>query len=113
VHQVIVDSINRTDLDLRKSLFSNIVLSGGSTLCTGTLNLGQLSVQELMVRLRRSLTERSEKAGAQGRQAEDLRSARAEGEQLTPVILYPADAQYSTWIGGSILAGLSTFKKVS
>jgi len=35
VHQIIVDSINRTDLDLRKSLFSNIVLSGGSTLCTG------------------------------------------------------------------------------
>jgi centractin len=33
--KVIVDSINRTDLDLRKSLFSNIVLSGGSTLCTG------------------------------------------------------------------------------
>ena len=32
---MIVDSINRTDLDLRKSLFSNIVLSGGSTLCTG------------------------------------------------------------------------------
>ena len=30
-----MDSINRTDLDLRKSLFSNIVLSGGSTLCTG------------------------------------------------------------------------------
>lgn len=24
-----------------------------------------------------------------------------------------ADLQYSTWIGGSILAGLSTFKKVS
>lgn len=35
VHQVIVDSINRCDMDLRKSLFSNIVLSGGSTLCTG------------------------------------------------------------------------------
>ena len=32
---MIVDSINRTDLDLRKSLFGNIVLSGGSTLCTG------------------------------------------------------------------------------
>ncbi len=37
MHQVIVDSINRTDMDLRKSLFSNIVLSGGSTLCTGEL----------------------------------------------------------------------------
>ncbi len=36
VHQVVVDSINRVDLDLRKSLFSNIVLSGGSTLCRGT-----------------------------------------------------------------------------
>ena len=35
VHQVVVDSINRADLDLRKSLFSNIVLSGGSTLCKG------------------------------------------------------------------------------
>ncbi|KAF5390352.1 hypothetical protein D9757_002901 [Collybiopsis confluens] len=36
VHQVVVDSINRVDLDLRKSLFSNIVLSGGSTLCRGS-----------------------------------------------------------------------------
>ena len=35
--QVIVNSINRTDMDLRKSLFSNIVLSGGSTLTTGQL----------------------------------------------------------------------------
>ena len=36
VHQVVVDSISRVDMDLRKSLFSNIVLSGGSTLCKGT-----------------------------------------------------------------------------
>jgi actin-related protein len=35
VHQVVVDSINRADLDLRKNLFANIVLSGGSTLCKG------------------------------------------------------------------------------
>ena len=35
VHQVVLDAINRVDLDLRKSLFSNIVLSGGSTLCRG------------------------------------------------------------------------------
>ena len=35
MHQVVVDAINRVDLDLRKSLFSNIVLSGGSTLCKG------------------------------------------------------------------------------
>ena len=35
VHQVVVDSINRVDLDLRKSLLFNIVLSGVSTLCKG------------------------------------------------------------------------------
>ena len=35
VHQVIVDSINKADLDLRKSLFSNVILSGGSTLTKG------------------------------------------------------------------------------
>lgn len=41
-----MDSINRTDLDLRKSLFSNIVLSGGSTLCTGesAVTIGLLSI---------------------------------------------------------------------
>jgi centractin len=30
IHQIVVDAINRTDLDLRKSLFGNIVLSGGT-----------------------------------------------------------------------------------
>lgn len=35
VHQVVVDSILRVDLDIRKNLFSNIILSGGSTLCKG------------------------------------------------------------------------------
>ena len=37
IHQIVVDAINRTDLDLRKPLFANIVLSGGSTLTRGTL----------------------------------------------------------------------------
>ena len=35
IHHIIVDSINRTDLDLRKALFGNLVLSGGSTLTKG------------------------------------------------------------------------------
>lgn len=35
VHQIVVDAINRTDMDLRKSLFGNIVMSGGSTLTKG------------------------------------------------------------------------------
>ncbi|KAG8835965.1 Actin-2 [Serendipita sp. 399] len=82
VHQVIIDSINRVDLDLRKSLFSNIVLSGGSTLCTGfgdrLLNeVKKVAIKDIKIR-----------------------------------IYAPPERKYSTWIGGSILAGLATFKKM-
>lgn len=35
IHQIVVNAINKTDMDLRKSLFANIVLSGGSTLTKG------------------------------------------------------------------------------
>ncbi|WWD17426.1 actin-2 [Kwoniella shandongensis] len=82
VHQVIVDSINRTDLDLRKSLFSNIVLSGGSTLCTGFGDRLLHEVKKLALK------------------------------DVKLKIYAPPERKYSTWIGGSILAGLSTFKKM-
>jgi len=77
-----VDSINRVDLDLRKNLFSNIVLSGGTTLCKGfgdrLLNeVKRLALRDMKVR-----------------------------------IYAPPERKYSTWIGGSILAGLNTFKKM-
>ena len=35
IHECVVTAIKRTDLDLRKTLYSNIVLSGGSTLFPG------------------------------------------------------------------------------
>ena len=35
VHQLVQDAINRADLDLRQSLFQNIVLSGGTTMLKG------------------------------------------------------------------------------
>ena len=82
IHQIVVDAINRTDLDLRKSLFGNIVLSGGSTLTKGFGDRLLLEVQRLAVK--------------------DMRIK----------IFAPPERKYSTWIGGSILAGLSTFRKV-
>ncbi|RSH82783.1 Actin-2 [Apiotrichum porosum] len=82
VHQVIVDSISRTDLDLRKALFSNIVLSGGSTLCTGFGDRLLSEIKKLTVK------------------------------DLKLKIYAPPERKYSTWIGGSILAGLSTFRKM-
>jgi centractin len=82
VQQVIIESISRTDMDLRKSLYSNIVLSGGSTLCKGFGDrlLGEvkkLSLKDIKIK-----------------------------------IYAPPERKYSTWIGGSILAGLTTFKKM-
>lgn len=82
MHQIVVDAINRTDLDLRKSLYSNIVLSGGSTLTKGFGDRLLTELQKLAVK--------------------DMRIK----------IFAPPERKYSTWIGGSILAGLSTFRKV-
>lgn len=82
IHQIVVDAINRTDMDLRKSLYANIVLSGGSTLTKGFGDRLLHEVQRLAVK--------------------DMRIK----------IFAPPERKYSTWIGGSILAGLSTFRKV-
>lgn len=38
VHHTLVNSINKCDLDLRRTLFSEIVLAGGSTLFTGIVD---------------------------------------------------------------------------
>ncbi|EUC59015.1 actin II (centractin-like protein), putative, partial [Rhizoctonia solani AG-3 Rhs1AP] len=82
VHQVVVDSVNRVDLDLRKNLFTNIVLSGGSTLCKGFGDRLLNEVKKLALK------------------------------DVKIKIYAPPERKYSTWIGGSILAGLSTFKKM-
>jgi len=82
VHQMVVDAINRTDMDLRKALYGNIVLSGGSTLCKGFGDRLLHEVQRLAIK--------------------DMRIK----------IFAPPERKYSTWIGGSILAGLSTFRKM-
>ncbi|KEZ38798.1 hypothetical protein SAPIO_CDS10838 [Scedosporium apiospermum] len=82
VHQIVIDAIGRTDMDLRKSLYSNIVLSGGSTLTRGFGDRLLSEMQRLAVK--------------------DMRIK----------IFAPPERKYSTWIGGSILAQLSTFRKM-
>lgn len=77
-----IDSIRRVDLDLRKDLYANIVLSGGTTLTKGFGDRMLTEVKNLVSR-------------------------------ETKIKIYaPPERKYSTWIGGSILAGLSTFRKV-
>ncbi|ODN06594.1 Beta-centractin [Orchesella cincta] len=82
MHEVLLFSIQKSDLDLRKILFQNIVLSGGSTLFKG---FGDRLLGEL-----RKLAPKDVKIK----------------------IAAPQERLYSTWIGGSILASLDTFKKM-
>lgn len=102
VHQVVVDSINRVDLDLRKSLFSNIVLSGGSTLCRGKRHFTtakQLHADIWIFAI-----------GFGDRLLNEVKKLALKDVKIK--IYAPPERKYSTWIGGSILAGLGAFKKV-
>ena len=81
VHQLVYDSIMKSDLDLRRDLFCNIILSGGSTLFDG-----------LAARL-----EKEVKALAP--------------DSVKVRVIAPPERKYSVWIGGSVLASLSTFQQ--
>jgi len=73
------DSIQKCDIDVRRDLFSNVVLSGGTTMVHG--------IDE---RLRKEI------------QALAPPSAKIR-------IVAPPERKYSVWIGGSILSSLSSF----
>ncbi|WMV26727.1 hypothetical protein MTR67_020112 [Solanum verrucosum] len=82
IHDKAYNSIMRCDDDIRKDLFANIVLSGGSTMFPG-----------IAERMRKEIT------------------ALAPSHTKIKVIA-PPERKYSTWIGGSVLASLSTFQKM-
>jgi centractin len=82
IHEVLHTAIRKSDLDLRKALYGNIVLSGGSTLIRG---FGDRLLQEIKV-----LAPKDNKVR----------------------IAAPQERLYSTWIGGSILASLETFRRM-
>ncbi|XP_055311174.1 actin-related protein 1 [Sitodiplosis mosellana] len=82
IHEVLMYAIEKSDMDLRKILYQNIVLSGGSTLLKG---FGD----RLLMELKKSLP-----------------------KDLKIRIAAPQERLYSTWMGGSILASLDTFKKM-
>lgn len=75
-------SIMKCDVDVRKDLYSNIVLSGGTTMFEG--------IAERMQREIAALAPSSCKIK----------------------VIAPPERKYSVWIGGSILASLSTFQSM-
>jgi actin-related protein len=79
IHETTYNCIMKCDVDIRKDLYGNIVLSGGSTMFPGIADRMQKEI-----------------------------SAMAPTAMKVKVIA-PPERKYSVWIGGSILASLSTF----
>jgi len=82
IHQLTYDSIMKCDVDIRKDLYGNIVLSGGTTMFEG-------------------IPERMEK---------EIVALAPSSMKIK--IVAPPERKYSVWIGGSILASLSTFQQM-
>jgi len=80
IHKLTYDSIQKCDIDIRKDLYINVVLSGGSTMFP---NIDKRLCKEMS-----SLAPASAKVK----------------------IVAPPERKYSVWIGGSILSSLSTFQ---
>jgi len=82
IHDCTYQTIMKCDIDIRKDLYANIVLSGGTTMFPG-----------IAERMTKELT------------------AVAPSTMKIKVVA-PPERKYSVWIGGSILASLSTFQQM-
>lgn len=82
IHDTTFQSIMKCDVDIRKDLYSNVVLSGGTTMFPG---IGERMTKEL--------------------------TALAPSTMKIKVVA-PPERKYSVWIGGSILSSLSTFQQM-
>lgn len=83
VDEIVLRSIRRCDMDIRREMFGNLVLSGGTTMIPGLAD----------------------------RLAKELSSLAPPGVRVR--VVAPPERKYSVWIGGSILASLSTFQQVT
>jgi len=82
IHDCTFQTIMKCDVDIRRDLYANVVLSGGTTMFTG---IGERMTKEL--------------------------TALAPSTMKIKVVA-PPERKYSVWIGGSILASLSTFQQM-
>ena len=82
IHETTYNSIMKCDVDIRKDLYANTVLSGGSTMFPGIADRMQKEMTALAP------------------------------PTMKIKIVAPPERKYSVWIGGSILASLSTFQQM-
>ncbi|KAK7929280.1 hypothetical protein WMY93_005675 [Mugilogobius chulae] len=82
IHETTFNSIMKCDVDIRKDLYANTVLSGGTTMYPGIADRMQKEITALAP------------------------------ATMKIKIIAPPERKYSVWIGGSILASLSTFQQM-
>jgi len=82
IHMTTYNSIMKCDVDIRKELYGNIVLSGGTTMFP---NIGERITKEITTLAPSSMKIK---------------------------VVAPPERKYSVWIGGSILASLTTFQQM-
>ena len=85
LHQMVYDSITRCDMDIRRELYGNIVVTGGNSLFAG-------------------VTERLQK------KMNELTTQNMKVKLIAP--LSSIERRFSSWIGGSILASLGSFQQM-
>ena len=81
-HEQTYNSIMKCDVDIRKDLYANTVLSGGTTMFPGIADRMQKEISALAP------------------------------PTMKIKVIAPPERKYSVWIGGSILASLSTFQQM-
>jgi len=82
IHETAFNSIMKCDVDVRKDLYGNIVLSGGSTMFPHIVDRMSKEIQALAP------------------------------TNMKCEVLAPPERKFSVWIGGSILASLPTFSSM-
>ncbi|XP_067680452.1 actin, muscle-like [Haliotis asinina] len=82
IHRMIIKTLKKCDIDIRKHMCTNFILSGGSTMFPG-----------IAERLTKEL-------------------AKLVPKTVKVKVVAPPERKFSVWIGGSILASLSTFQQM-
>lgn len=82
IQNTIVESISKTDIDIRRDLFGNVILSGGNTNFKGFTE-----------RLQKQLPEISP-------------------QNVKAKVINTAERRFTPWVGGSILSSLGSFQQM-
>lgn len=80
VHEMVVNAIKKCDIDLRKTLYSSIIIAGGTTLFTGFADRLHKSISKLTPH-----------------------------KDMKIVLIAPNNRKFSCWIGGATVSSLKAF----